>query len=59
MSLSIDHFNELQVENKRLRELVDAQSQLLAAYRLGSHRMADAALTRMEKAKAALAEGGS
>jgi hypothetical protein len=52
----------LQGEVDRLRGVVEAQkrviegqSDLLVAYRLGSHARADKALTKLEKAKSALA----
>jgi len=52
-----DLVKQTQAQVNRLEELVDAQSQLLVSYRLGSHRMAKTAITRMEKAKDSLAEG--
>lgn len=59
MSRLGDKLEQAQARVAGLETLVDAQSQLLAAYRLGSHKLADTALTRIEKAKAALAKGDS
>ena len=39
-----------------LDDLVSAQQQLLTAYRTGSHRTADSALTRLPKARARVEE---
>lgn len=42
-------------EREALREVDAAQTALLACYRTGNHRRADAALTRLEAARAKLA----
>jgi|GEM_PF-5807536 len=36
---------------KLLREIIDGQDKLLAAYRLGTHKGVDAALDKIENAK--------